>query len=131
LRDHYDEIRELGAEVVAVGTGNAPFGRAFAEDYDIPYPVLVDEEARAASAAAVESAGPLRLFHPASWSGTRRAWRAGHRIGLSGRRVTQLGASFVVGPGARVRYAHRDRHSADHAPLPEILAALRAPSDLG
>ena len=39
-------------------------------------------------------------------------------------RVTQLGATFVLGPGDQVRYAHIDEHSADHASLDEVLAAL-------
>jgi len=42
----------------------------------------------------------------------------------SGKRVTQLGATFVLGPGDLVRYEHVDVHSADHAPLTEVLAAL-------
>jgi hypothetical protein len=38
--------------------------------------------------------------------------------------VTQLGATFVVGPGDVVAYAHLDRDSTDHAPLDEVLAHL-------
>jgi hypothetical protein len=38
--------------------------------------------------------------------------------------VTQLGATFVVGPGTQVRYEHVDDHSADHAALEDVLAAL-------
>lgn len=125
MRDAYDEIRGLGAEVVAIGTGSPEQARDFVERERIPYPVLSDADAGAARAAAIERVGFLRLFHPASFSGTGRAWRAGHRIGASGRRVTQLGATFVVGPGAQLRYEHRDAHTADHAPLPEVLAVLR------
>ena len=124
MRDTYAELRAAGAEVVAVGTGNPDLARAFVADYGIPYPVLVDGEAAAARAARIARTGFLRMFHPASWAGTRRAWGRGHRIGAAGARVTQLGATFVLGPGARLRYAHRDAHSADHAPLDEIFAAL-------
>lgn len=126
MRDRYQEIKERGAEVVAVGTGNAKLARAFVEQYAIPYPVLLDEKGEAARVAALPRVGFLRLFHPASYAGARRAWRAGHRIGTSGRRVDQLGASFVVGPGPALRYEHRDAHTADHAPMHEILAALEA-----
>lgn len=125
MRDAYDRVRERGGEVVAVGTGNPALARAFVEDYAIPYPVLIDPEAHAARAVALRHMSFLGMFHPASWAGTRRAWRAGHRIGTAGRRVTQLGSSFVVGPGPELRYAHRDAHSADHAPLEELLAALQ------
>lgn len=124
MRDAIDDIRERGAGCVAIGTGGPDAARDFVERERIPYPVLADDAGAAAKAASIERAGPLKLFHPASWSGTRRAWRAGHRIGVSGRRVDQLGATFVVGPGDRVRYSHRDAHTADHAPLDEVLAAL-------
>jgi peroxiredoxin len=125
LRDAYREVQGAGAEVVAIGTGNPSVARAFVEDYRIPYPVLVDADARAARIAAIERVPFWQLFHPASYAGTRRAWRAGHRIGASGKRVDQLGATFVLGPGPALCYEHRDAHSADHAPLAEVLASLR------
>ncbi len=124
MRGAYQQIRERGAEVVAIGTGGAEHARDFVEREGIPYPVLLDDDARAARAAQVERVGFLRLFHPDSYAGARRAWRGGHRIGASGRRVDQLGATFVVGPGPQIRYTHRDAHTADHAPTGEVLAAL-------
>jgi len=111
---------------VAVGTGNPSMARAFVEDYRIPFPVLIDAEARAAEAVRIRSLSFLGMFHPASYAGTRRAWRAGHRIGAAGRRVTQLGSTFVLGPGPVLLYEHRDAHSADHAPMEKVLAALGA-----
>ena len=125
MRDAYEEFRGAGGEVVAVGTGSPELGRAFAADYSIPYPVLVDSKGEAARVASLVSTPFWRMFHPASWSGTRRAWKAGHRIGEPGARVTQLGATFVVGPGPKLHYAHRDAHSADHPPLDALLAALQ------
>lgn len=125
MRDAYERIREAGGEVVAVGTGNPSLARAFVEDYEIPYPVLLDSDAEAAGIASLEEMPPWKMFHPASWSGTRRAWKEGHRIGTPGARVTQLGSTFVVGPGDKLHYVHRDTHSADHAPLDSVLAALR------
>jgi hypothetical protein len=90
--------------------------------------VLVDDDGVAARAASVRTVGMLRLLADRrSWAGTRRAWSAGHRIHRAGTRVTQLGGTFVVGPGAEVRYAHVDAHSADHAPLDAVLAALSRP----
>ena len=103
MRDAYDDVILAGAEVVAIGTGNATFARDFLDEYAIPYPVLIDEDARAARAASIGRMSFFGMFHPDSYPGTIRAWRAGHRIGASGKRVTQLGASFVVGPGPTLR----------------------------
>ena len=125
MRDRYDDVTSKGAEVVAVGTGNVGYAQRFVADEHVPFPVLVDDDARAARAASVSSVGFLKLlFDREALQGTRRAWAAGHRINKSGSRVTQLGATFVLGPGNRVRYEHLDRHSADHADVDEVLAAL-------
>ena len=127
MRDRYDDIKARGGEVVAVGTGDRRYAAAFVDDEHLPFPVLVDDDAEAASAVAVRRLGLVRLLTDRrSWPGTRRARAAGHRIHKAGKRVTQLGATFVLGPGATVRYEHVDEHSADHAPLDDVLAALPA-----
>ena len=127
MRDEYHELQAKGAEVVAIGTGNRRYAAAFARDEAIPFPVLVDDDAAAAHAAAVRRVGMVRLLTDRrSWPGTRRARAAGHRIHKSGRRVTQLGATFVIGPGDELRYQHIDEHSADHAALDDVLAAVAA-----
>jgi peroxiredoxin len=125
LRGIYDEIQRRGAEVVAIGTGSQRYAAAFVADEDVPFPVLVDDDAEAARAASVRGVGFFRLLtDPRSRPGAKRARTAGHRIHRAGKRVTQLGATFVVGPGQQLRYEHLDDHSADHAPLDEVLATL-------
>jgi hypothetical protein len=138
LRDRYPEIQALGAEVVVIGTGDLRYARAFALEDRIPFPVLVDDDARAAAAAGVERVGFLRLFAPSSYAATARALRAGYRIGRPGKRVNQMGATFVVSPGprrdapagdvgARLLFRHHEAHPADHAPMQAIFDALRRP----
>ena len=43
----------------------------------------------------------------------------------AGNRVKQIGATFVIGAGDRVRYEHLDADSTDHADIDEVVAALR------
>jgi peroxiredoxin len=125
LRGHYGEITRAGAEVVAIGTGDERYARSFVADEQVPFPVLVDDDAAAATAATVRKVNFLTLlFDPRSLKGARHAHRQGFRVKKSGRRVNQLGATFVLGPGSTVRYAHLDAYTADHAPLAEVLAAL-------
>jgi len=107
-----------------IGTGDAAYARAFTADEDIPFLVLVDDAAEAARAASVRRVNFLSLMGPRSWPGTRQAWRAGYRIHKVGKRVTQLGATFVIGPGPVVRYAHHASDSSDAAPVAAVLAAL-------
>ncbi len=129
MRDRYDEIRALGGQVVAIGTGNKAYAADFVESDRIPFMVLVDDDAAAARAAAMPRVNAFRLlFDRRSLAGSRRAHRAGFRVGRPGARVNQLGATFVLGPGDDVRYEHVDEHTADHAPIDEVLAALGAPT---
>lgn len=125
MRERYGELTGLGADLVAIGTGNARYAAAFVREEHIPFTVLVDDDARAASAASVPSVGWATLLHPRTWRASVGTWRRGHRVHMSGARVTQLGATFVIGPGERLRYEHVDRDSTDHAPLSEVVAALR------
>jgi hypothetical protein len=127
LRHAYPSIAERGAGVVAVGTGDVRYAKAFVAEEEIPFLVLVDDDAAAARAAAVRRKNLLTIAGPASWAGTRRAWSEGLRIHKSGKRVTQLGATFVIGPGANLRYEHLADDSSEHAPLEDVLAALPDP----
>ena len=129
MRDVYPQIAATGAEVIAVGTGDARYASAFVSEESIPYPVLVDDDAAAANAAAVKASSFLGLFHPRTFAATRETRQRGFRIHKAGKRVTQLGATFVIRPdegggGAHVAYEHLDRDSTDHAPIDEVLAAL-------
>jgi peroxiredoxin len=124
LASEYADLKAQGTELVAIGTGSTRYAAAFVRDESIPYLVLVDDDAEAANAAAVIVASWYRLLHPSTWKKTVDTWKRGHRIHKAGRRVTQLGATFVIGPGDNVRYSHVDDDSTDHAPVPDILAAV-------
>ena len=126
MRERYADIQALGGEVVAVGTGNERYAAAFVADEQVPFPVLVDDAGLAARAAQVKKVNPYRLlFDRRSLAGAKQARAAGHRLGKPGKRTNQLGATFVVGPGAQVAYEHIDDHTADHAPLDAVMNALR------
>lgn len=121
MRDAYEDITATGAEVVAIGTGNARYARKFVEEENIPFPVLVDDDAVAARAASVRRGSAWKILGPETYGASIRARRTGHKIHMPGKRTFQLGATFVVGPGDRVRYEHLDANTADHAPLDDVL----------
>jgi peroxiredoxin len=125
LRERHDEITGLGADVVAVGTGDRRYAAAFVRDEGIPFLVLVDDDAAAARAASLRTLNWIQLLHPRTWKATRATSKRGYHVHKSGQRVKQIGATFVLGPGDRVRYEHIDADSTDHAALDEVLAALR------
>ena len=125
MRDRNDEISALGATIVAVGTGDRRYAEGFVRDERIPFTVLVDDDAAAATAASVETLSWAKLMHPKTWKATRETSKRGYHIHKAGRRVRQIGATFVVAPGDDVRFAHLDADSTDHAPVEAVLVALR------
>ena len=127
MRERYDEITELGGDIVAVGTGDRRYADAFVRDEQIPYLLLVDDDAEAANAASLRTLNWFQLLHPRTWKATRATSKRGHHVHKAGQRVKQVGATFVIGPGDRVRYEHLDADSTDHAAIDDVIAALREP----
>ena len=125
MRECYDEITGLGADIVAIGTGDRRYAEAFVREERIPYLVLVDDTAEAAQAASLRTLSWLQLLHPRTWKATRETSKRGFHVHKAGTRVRQIGATFVIGAGDRVRYEHLDTDSTDHAPIEEVVAALR------
>jgi peroxiredoxin len=124
LRRSYEEFKAKGAEIVAIGTGDARYAQAFIDEEEIPFPVLLDEDGDAADAASVKKGRVMDLVGPRTVAGALKATAAGHRQHKTGKRSTQLGATFVIGPGDAVRYEHLDGDVSDHAPVEDVLAAL-------
>ena len=124
MREHYDEIRTRGADIVAVGTGDRRYAEAFVREERIPFLVLVDDDASAAHAASLRTLNWFQLLHPRTWKASRETSKRGYHVHKAGKRVRQIGATFVIGAGDRVRYEHMDSDSTDHASIEEVLAAL-------
>ena len=125
MREHHDEIVSLGADIVAVGTGDRRYAEAFAKEEQIPFLVLVDDDARAANAASLKTLNWFQLLHPRTWKATRATSKRGYHVHKAGKRVKQIGATFVIGAGDRLRYEYMDADSTDHAPIEEVVAVLR------
>ena len=125
MRERHDEIASLGADIVAIGTGDRRYAEAFVRDERIPFLVLVDDDAVAARASSLRTLDWFRLMHPRTWKATRETSKRGYHVHKSGKRVRQIGATFVIGAGDRVRYEHLDADSTDHAPIADVVAALR------
>ena len=110
--------------MVAIGTGDVKYAKRFVDEENIPFLVLVDDDAAAASAATVQRGSAWNILGPGTYGDSIRARRAGHKIHTPGKRVFQLGATFVVGPGPEVLYEYLDARTSDHAPLEDVLAVL-------
>ena len=109
--------------VIAIGTGGKRYAKAFIEDEEFPFPVLLDEDGVAAEVIETNTIGATTYLSPKAIGAGLKSFARGHRQQKTGRRPLQLGATLVMGPGDEVLYVDYEDHAGDHAPLDEVLAA--------
>jgi len=109
---------------VAVVTFEAgPLARAYVEDTDLAWPLLVDTERSLYQAYGMLHASFWEVWGPRVWVAYARALLRGQRLRASQGDVTQRGGNVLVDPAGRVRLHHVGRDSADR---PEVSALLEA-----
>lgn len=123
MRGSIEEIRGLGAELVAVGNGNAPQTRAFRDELGIDFPLLTDPSLRSYRAAGLRRSLAATL-HPGLVMNSVRAFKKGFRQKWVQGDPWQQGGVFVLAAGGEVVFEQRSTTAGDHADPAAILAAL-------
>ncbi|HTV41363.1 MAG TPA: thioredoxin-dependent thiol peroxidase [Candidatus Sulfotelmatobacter sp.] len=100
FRDHFAEFKKRGALVLGVSKDPAKSHEKFAEKFDLPFPLLSDEDHKIAEAYGVW--GERKFMG--------RAYMGMHRV------------TFLIGPDRRIKKIWRDVKPDEHAE--EVLAAL-------
>lgn len=108
-----------------MGTGGKRYAKAFIEDEQIPFEVLLDEDGSAADIVGTKSFNATTLLRPGQWVAGARSVASGNVQHKTGRRPTQLGATLVIAPGDELLYADFEDYAGDHAHLDEVIAVLR------
>lgn len=131
LRDVVQDIRARGAELVVVGNGQPHHAQGFRDEHQIAFPLLVDPDLAAYSAAGLRR-GIGSTFNARSIRHALRALGKGFRQGWTQGDPWQQGGAFVITPESRVLFEHVSRDAGDHVEPARILAALpEAPRDAG
>lgn len=126
MREHEQGFKDKGANLAAVGLGDASYARLFRDETGITFPLLVDGQRAAYRAAGLGKANLLHLLRGDNAKARKRAQAGGHRQLRTGRNPFQLGGSFVFGPGNVDRYAHVSKTFGDNTSPEELLAAIPA-----
>src|SRR5262245_21044876 len=113
----------LGADLVVVGPARPEHLPGFRAVTGYVGALLVAPSLAAFGAAGLAH-GWGRTFHPLSVIKGARAFAGGFRQGMRQGSPVQQGGTFVLGPGAVVRWEWRDRFAGDHPELADVLAAL-------
>jgi len=126
LRDHQAEISAKGANLAAIGLGGMDYAQRFRDEFNLTFPLLVDEDAAAHHAASLGKANVLHLFRSDNRASRKRAKAAGGQQTGLGKNPFQLGGSFVFAPGDRDLYKHFSQTFGDTAPVTDLIAAISA-----
>ena len=120
MREH---LEQAGVARVAVGSGSPDHARAFVESFGFDGDMYLSRDLSAYRAFHLvrgvwRSIGPGSVYHGI------KALKRGFRQGPTQGDPWQQGGVFLIGPGERVAFAHRDRFAGDHAEPESILSAL-------
>jgi len=119
------ELDALGVNVVAISFGIEYWARAWLQETNSPFPVLLDPEKSSYAAYGLErsfwrSWGPRTLLYYA------RAVLRGQKLHGNRGDTDQLGGNFIVDAGGIVRFAYESRDPTDRPSIERLLSVLRA-----
>jgi len=117
------QVLDLDAELVFIGSGSPEQAGWFVEDFSIEAPAYSDESL-AAYRALETRRGLLSSIHPRVLLRSARALLGGFRQTATQGPVLQQGGVWILLPGDEVAYSHRSSYAGDHPSPDDILHAL-------
>lgn len=123
MREAHPRIEELGAHVIAVGTGAGWQAERLMAD-GMPFECLVDPEANVYQALGIGRVGVTEWLKPATIRRYVAAFRRGGRQGRLTGDWRRLSGVAIVGSDRTLVWQHRARGVGDYPPVDELLRAL-------
>jgi hypothetical protein len=127
VRDHYEEIRRLGGEVLVISFAQPALLALYERDQALPFPIVADPSRTAYQAFDLERTSWREILRGrVVWRYLRlmlRGWAP--QRGNKGEDVLQLGGDFVLDEGRRLVYAYRSIDPTDRPPVAELLQAVK------
>lgn len=124
MREAYPRLEALGARVLAVGTGAAYQARRLM-DTGMPFPCLVDSDARLYAALGIGRIAWHEWLKPSVWRNYVHAIRRGARPGRVTGDPRRLSGVAIIDPRRQVRWVHRSRIPGDYPSVETVLEELR------
>jgi peroxiredoxin len=124
LRHFEAELRRMDVQVLVISFGAEFWARAWLQEMQSPFPLLLDPERAAYRAYGLERSF-VRVWSPkVMWHYTRRVL-AGQKLQSIQGDPHQLGGDFVVDADGVIRLAHRSRDPVDRPAVETLLAAIK------
>jgi len=119
-----DQLDKAGITLVAVGSGSPDQAKAFVEKFGFTGEIYVNQDLSAYRAFKLVR-GIYRSLGPASILRGIGAIKDGFRQSSSAGDLWQQGGVFLLGPGEKLIFEHRDQFAGDLAKLDQVLAAIK------
>ena len=126
MRRNKQRFDQVGAQLLLVGMGTPQETAAFAEKFDVPFPMAADPKRTLYRAFDLERMNPLGFFSPTVALKGVSAMAQGHLLGLPQGDVRQLPGVFVIDTGGTIAYRHYSQDPSDHPSPDTILDALQS-----
>jgi hypothetical protein len=126
LREHQEELAQLGAVVLGVSFEEPSVIARFAARESLPYPILSDPVRRAYRVFGLERAETAQVWSHNALRTYARGLLRGRLPRLPRADITQLGGDFVLDGHGRMVYEYRSEESADRPAIESLLDAVRA-----
>ena len=125
MRTRYDEIKERGGELVAIGMGWPAAAADFREQFNVPFPLIVDHTKETYRALELGRASLAQLIGPGVLLRGAKSLLSGHGMTAKPKEdPTQLGGVVVADKGGSILYRYVSKTQADNPPTDEVIAAL-------
>jgi len=123
LRHFEAELRRRDVQVLIISFGAEFWARAWLQETESPFPLLLDPERAAYRAYGLERSF-VRVWSPKVMRHYTRRVLAGQKLQSIQGDPHQLGGDFVVNAAGVIRLAHRSKDPVDRPPVERLLAAL-------
>lgn len=121
LKDHFQEIVDAGLTLVQIAPSSAEEASAFAEEYELPFPITADPDGEAFTAYGLGEGTFIQL------SGPKVAIRAAHAIATTGPGTTPRGnarmlpGTAIVDQNGKLRLHQAGKNASDHMTSKDLL----------
>jgi hypothetical protein len=123
LMDIKGKLDKAGIPLVAIGSGSPEGAKHFIDKLHFTGEMYVNQDLSAYRAFKLER-GFLQTLGPSSLIRGIQAMRKGFRQGLTDGDTWQQGGVFVIGPGKKLIFQHRNKSAGDHVDLDAVLKAV-------
>lgn len=122
LRDRAEALDRAGLSVVVITPDRPSRARKFADDYNVPFPVLTDPQRNAYRAYGLMDGSFGQLVNPRIVARGAKATMNGIFLSRPTSSPRQLPGTAIVGPDGQLRHLHHARDAADHLTSDQLIA---------